>query len=120
MQSKMHKGSSKQSIGIDRREMFTYTSAFGASFLARQGLIKSQSNSEPETRTLPRSSPPKRYDMKKSINMWAFPYPDRWSLKECLELAKDAGFDGVELTLDSPASSRPSRPLQRLRKAGTR
>ena len=35
--------------------------------------------------------------MKKSINLWAFPYPDKWSLKECLELAKDAGFDGVEL-----------------------
>ena len=31
--------------------------------------------------------------MKKSINLWAFPYPDRMTLKECLELAKDAGFE---------------------------
>jgi len=29
----------------------------------------------------------KRYDMKKSINLWAFPYPQRMSLKECLQLA---------------------------------
>src|SRR5439155_18632790 len=42
----------------------------------------------------------KRYDMKKSINLWAFPYPQRMSLKECLQLAKDAGFDGIELNYD--------------------
>lgn len=38
--------------------------------------------------------------MKKSINLWAFPYPGQWTLKECFELAKDAGFDGVEINLD--------------------
>ena len=38
--------------------------------------------------------------MKKSINLWAFPYPDSMSLKECLQLAKDAGFDAVELNYD--------------------
>src|SRR5438477_9214981 len=48
----------------------------------------------------PRSASPKRYDMKKSINLWAFPYPERMSLKECLQLAKDAGFDGIELNYD--------------------
>ncbi len=42
----------------------------------------------------------KRYDMKKSINLWAFPYPDRMNLRECLQLAKDAGFDAVELNYD--------------------
>src|SRR5947209_5605608 len=42
----------------------------------------------------------KRYEMKKSINLWAFPYPDRMSLRECLRLAKDAGFDGIELNYD--------------------
>ncbi|MBM4000753.1 MAG: sugar phosphate isomerase/epimerase [Planctomycetes bacterium] len=42
----------------------------------------------------------KRYDMKKSINLWAFPYPDRMNLRECLQLAKNAGFDGVELNYD--------------------
>jgi hexulose-6-phosphate isomerase len=41
-----------------------------------------------------------KYAMKKSINLWAFPYPDQMSLKQCLQLAKDAGFDGIELNYD--------------------
>ena len=48
----------------------------------------------------PRKGSPKRYDMKKSINLWAFPYPERMNLQECLQLAKDAGFDAVELNYD--------------------
>jgi hexulose-6-phosphate isomerase len=47
-----------------------------------------------------RRASPKRYDMKKSINLWAFPYPERMNLNECLQLAKDAGFDGIELNYD--------------------
>ena len=42
----------------------------------------------------------KRYDMKKSINLWAFPYPEKMTLEQCLHLAKDAGFDGIELNYD--------------------
>jgi hexulose-6-phosphate isomerase len=42
----------------------------------------------------------KQYEMKKSINLWAFPYPDRMDLRRCLQLAKDAGFDGIELNYD--------------------
>ncbi len=38
--------------------------------------------------------------MKKSINLWAFPYPQRWSLAECFKVAKEAGFDAVELNFD--------------------
>jgi hexulose-6-phosphate isomerase len=58
----------------------------------------------------PRQSSPKTYGMKKSINLWAFPYPQRMSLRECLQLAKVAGFDGIELNFDlendlSPRSS---------------
>jgi len=48
----------------------------------------------------PRKGSPKRYAMKKSINQWAFPYPQRMNLKECLQLAKDSGFDGIELNYD--------------------
>jgi sugar phosphate isomerase/epimerase len=48
----------------------------------------------------PRRASPRRYDMKKSINLWAFPYPARMTLRECLQLAKDAGFDGIELNYD--------------------
>jgi L-ribulose-5-phosphate 3-epimerase len=42
----------------------------------------------------------KKYNVKKSINLWAFPYPQRMNLRECLQLAKDAGFDAVELNYD--------------------
>jgi hexulose-6-phosphate isomerase len=42
----------------------------------------------------------KRYDVNKSINLWAFPYPQRMNLEECLRLAKAAGFDGIELNYD--------------------
>ncbi|MFM2176058.1 MAG: L-ribulose-5-phosphate 3-epimerase UlaE, partial [Verrucomicrobiota bacterium] len=44
----------------------------------------------------PRRGAVKRYDMLKSINLWAFPYPQRMTLRECMQLAKDAGFDGIE------------------------
>jgi L-ribulose-5-phosphate 3-epimerase len=47
-----------------------------------------------------RRGSPKKYDMKKSINLWAFPYPERMTLRDCLRLAKDAGFDGIELNYD--------------------
>ncbi len=58
----------------------------------------------------PRRGATKRYDMLKSINQWAFPYPERMNLRECLQLAKNAGFDAVELNYDldndlSPKSS---------------
>jgi len=42
----------------------------------------------------------KMYAMKKSINLWAFPYPQRMSLRDCLQLARTAGFDGIELNYD--------------------
>ena len=59
------------------------------------------------------ASPPRtRYDMKKSINLWAFPYPQKMSLVQCLQLAKDAGFDGIELNYDLESDLSP--------KAGTR
>lgn len=47
-----------------------------------------------------RRASPKRYPFKKSINLWAFPYPQRMTLRECLQLAKNAGFDGIELNYD--------------------
>ncbi len=42
----------------------------------------------------------KKYPFKKSINLWSFPYPERLNLEQCLQLAKDAGFDGIELNYD--------------------
>ena len=49
----------------------------------------------------------KRYEMKKSINLWAFPYPQKMTLVQCLQLAKDAGFDGIELNYDLESDLSP-------------
>ncbi len=62
--------------------------------------------------------PPKQYDMKKSINLWAFPYPSLWSLEKCLKTAKDAGFDGIELNYDLDSDLSPksgTKDFQRIR-----
>jgi len=55
---------------------------------------------EPQAQPAQPRPPRKRYNMRKSINLWAFPYPQRMNLKQCLQLAKDAGFDGIELNYD--------------------
>ena len=49
----------------------------------------------------------RRYNMKKSINLWAFPYPAKMTLRQCLQLAKDAGFDGIELNYDLDSDLSP-------------
>jgi hexulose-6-phosphate isomerase len=85
------------SSGISRR------TAISAALAAAGGAIafpNSAVGSAPQTQPDDRRAASKRYDMKKSINLWAFPYPDRMDLRECLQLAKDAGFDGVELNYD--------------------
>ena len=63
----------------------------------------------------PRKGSPKRFAMKKSINLWAFPYPDRMTLRECLQLAKDAGFDGIELNYDLENDLSPRSGLDRFK-----
>ncbi len=66
-----------------------------------------------------RRASPKRYAMKKSINLWAFPYPQRMTLEECLRLAKDAGFDGIELNYDLESDLSPksgTKDFQNIRK----
>jgi L-ribulose-5-phosphate 3-epimerase len=89
--------------------------AVGAAGLTAAGEIQNAAQPQPD----PRRASPKRYEMKKSINQWAFPYPDRMNLKECLQLAKDAGFDGIELNYDldndlSPKSG--TREFQAIRR----
>ena len=74
-----------------RRELLAYSAYFGSAFLARQGFAAAQATS-----TAGSQRPRSVQRMKKSINLWAFPYPDKWSLRECLQVAKDAGFDAVE------------------------
>lgn len=76
-------------FSLDRRELLAYAAAFGPALLAG-----SSSAAQPAR---PPASPRR---MKKSINLWAFPYPHTMTLTECLTLAKEAGFDGVELNYD--------------------
>ena len=80
---------------VDRRS-FLRSSAFAAAGTATL-VGSSASAAQPAAKPDARRASPKRYAMKKSINLWAFPYPDRMNLRECLQLAKDAGFDGIEL-----------------------
>ena len=70
-------------------ELLGYTALFGPGFLAAQGLADDAASAN--------ADPGKRYDMRTSINLWAFPYPQPMTLIECFQLARDAGFDAVEV-----------------------
>ena len=82
---------------LSRRDAFR--SAIAAAGAAAVG-GGSAATAQPAVKPDARRASPKRYAMKKSINLWAFPYPDRMNLRECLQLAKDAGFDAIELNYD--------------------
>jgi hexulose-6-phosphate isomerase len=80
----------------------TRRSLVSAAVAAAVGAGASRADAAPPADARPdaRRASPKRYEFKKSINQWAFPYPERMNLEECLRLAKDAGFDGIELNYD--------------------
>ncbi len=100
---------------IARRDLIKGLIASSATAALLPAELEAQARQEVDTRQ--RSSI--RYPMKKSINQWAFPYPQRMTLRECFQLAKDAGFDGIELNYDlendlSPKTSK--RDYQRIRR----
>lgn len=100
---------------LSRRHLLKSTLA--ATGLAMAGGIPA--TAAPASVADPRRSSPKRFAMKKSINLWAFPYPDRMNLRECLQLAKKAGFDGIELNYDLDNDLSPkagTREFQAIRK----
>lgn len=84
---------------VSRRQLLSYAAFSSAALSAGVAASQSQAASTPAT-VEPAPALPKRYAMKKSINLWAFPYPEKMSLQQCLQLAKDAGFDGIELNYD--------------------
>ncbi|MGB0758049.1 MAG: sugar phosphate isomerase/epimerase family protein [Rubripirellula sp.] len=89
----------KPENALGRRQLLTYA-AFGSAAWA--------ATASGETTTAADPNPAgRRYKMKKSINLWAFPYPDKMNLRQCLELAKDAGFDGIELNYDLDSELSP-------------
>lgn len=81
---------------ISRRTALSATLAATGTWLASAAAGAAQSATQP----LVQRASPGRYKMKKSINLWAFPYPEQMKLRQCLELAKAAGFDAVELNYD--------------------
>ena len=89
-----------QNRAVSRRDAIV--AGLAASGIAAATSTNAQESSRPPAKSPgdDRKSSPKRFAMKKSINQWAFPYPDRMSLRECMQLAKDAGFDGIELNYD--------------------
>jgi hexulose-6-phosphate isomerase len=98
-----------------RRELLAYSAAFGSAVIAGTSLGQEPKPAKDALR--------KRYDMKKSINLWAFPYPQRMTLEQCLQLAKDAGFDGIELNYDLESDLSPKagpKELEAIRKAADR
>jgi len=102
---------------ISRRSAISSTLLAGAAFLTAQPIAAQQ----PQGRDA--SVPRKQYDMKKSINLWAFPYPQKMTLVQCLQLAKDAGFDGIELNYDLESDLSPTagtREFQQIRSAADR
>lgn len=101
--------------GLSRRELLAYASVFGPAFLAAQGLIEAAPSGQADSEA---RGPRRRYAMKKSINMWAFPYPDKMSLKECFELARDAGFDAIEVNYALSGEISPEASERDLRHVG--
>ncbi|WP_153558705.1 sugar phosphate isomerase/epimerase family protein [Roseimaritima sediminicola] len=109
--------SNKPNLG--RRQLLSYA-AFGGVVAAAGHRGDATAAAPPPTgEAAPAPSPRPRYQMKKSINLWAFPYPEKMTLVQCLQLAKDAGFDGIELNYDLDSDLSPkatSKDFQRIRR----
>ncbi len=103
---------------LDRRELLAYSSWFGTAFLAAQGLCAEGAEGDSAKPAAKPVAPSKRYDMKKSINLWAFPYPQKMSLKQCFELAKRAGFDAVEINFNLEGDLAPQTSESEVREIG--
>ena len=106
---------------LSRREILAYSAAFGSAFLAAQGIAAADDakGKGAGTKEAPAAKKPtKRYEMKKSINLWALPYPQKITLKECFELCKDAGFDGVEVNYSLEGDLSPDTSPEQIKAIG--
>ena len=69
---------------LNRRELLAYTAAFGGAFLGANGIVGcARAEDTQATATPAAASPSRKYDMKKSINLWALPYPQKMTLRQC-------------------------------------
>jgi len=118
LRASCHQSAMNSSL-FSRRDALKSTLAVAGAATAAAFTTSSATAAEPQRPPDARRASPKHYDMKKSINLWAFPYPDRMNLRECLQLAKDAGFDGIELNYDLDNDLSPkagTKDLQNIRK----
>ena len=102
---------------ISRRTAIGSTLLAGAAFLTGTS-VTAGTSAPPQGTTTHR-----RYEMKKSINLWAFPYPQKMTLAQAMQLAKDAGFDGIELNYDLESDLSPrsgTREFQEIRRTAER
>jgi L-ribulose-5-phosphate 3-epimerase len=103
-------GREQDNSGINRRSVLRSSLAAGAIL---SGPLAAAGSAIREPGPLGAST--KTFAMKKSINLWAFPYPSRMSLSDCLKLAKDAGFEGIELNYDLENDLSPKSSAARFR-----
>jgi hexulose-6-phosphate isomerase len=107
-------------------QRFTRRSAISTALAAAGGAAAFDSetvSAGPKPAAGPNARALRRYDMKKSINLWAFPYPERMTLEQSLQLAKDAGFEGIELNYDLDNDLSPkagTKELHAIRKMADR
>ena len=100
---------------LSRRDLLAASAGMASAYFAASAVGK-----EPERKSDPGplARADKTYDMRKSINLWAFPYPDRMTLRQCFELAKRAGFDGIEVNFDLENDLSPKATDAELRAIG--
>src|SRR6476469_7136401 len=111
------------SDSLSRREILAYSAAFGSAFLAAQGIAAAEDSKEKEGEPKPKTAPAakepgKKYDMRKSINLWALPYPQKMTLKQCFELCKDAGFEAVEVNYALEGDLSPDTSPEQIKAIG--
>ncbi len=94
---------------LSRREWLACSAAAGAGMAAASGLSSVAAASP---------NPGKRYNMKKSINLWALPYPEKMDLETCFQICADAGFDGVEVNYDLESDLAPDASEDQIRAIG--
>ena len=102
----------ERSKRLSRREWLALSTAAGVGMSAVHSCAAAAANAVTAT------DGKKRYAMKKSINLWALPYPEKMNLETCLQICADAGFDGVELNYDLEGDLSPQASEDDIRAIG--
>jgi L-ribulose-5-phosphate 3-epimerase len=91
------------SLLLSRRGILNATAGVAAASAVAASAVVAQTADSPRDAV----TPAPRYPFRKSLNLWAMPYPSKMTLEQCLRLAKEAGFEGVELNYDLESDLSP-------------